>query len=244
VAAGFTEIITTSFRNQDEIGLESSLASDKCFLRSELSSSLGEALSKNAPFTDLLGVADTKLFEIGTVFTRENGVVTEHVSLALGVRLKTTGYSGKEDALLTAVCTALEQELGVSIDWVIKAGVAECNVSLLLTTLPVPTAYADVPQAKETVYAAFSVYPSVSRDIAMWVSEGTDVASVESIVRGSAGPLLVRLTHLDTFTKEGRTSLAFRLVFQSHEKTLDASIVDTQMAVIYEAVAKAGFEVR
>jgi phenylalanyl-tRNA synthetase beta chain len=244
VKEGFTEIITTTFRNQDEIGLMSSLASDKCFLRSELSSSLGEALSKNAPFTDLLGVVDTRLFEIGTVFTRVDGVVAEHVSLAFGVRYKTSGYSGKEDALLMAVCQKLEAALGVPLVWRITAGVAELNISALLISLPQPTAYAPVPKAVDTVYQAFSVYPSVSRDIAMWVSEGTDVAGVETILRNAAGALLARLTHMDTFTKEGRTSLAFRLVYQSHEKTLDGSVVDALMASVYDAVAKAGFEVR
>ncbi len=244
VGEGFTEIITTSFRNQDEIGLISSLASDKCFLRSELTSSLSDALAKNAPFTDLLGVPDTRLFEIGTVFTRENGVVAEHVSLALGVRLKTTGYSGKEDVFLKTVCQKLETALGAPLPWHITAGVAELNVTELLVSLPAPTAYAPVLKSVDTVYQAFSVYPSVSRDIAMWVSEGTDVVGVETILKNAAEDLLVRLTHLDTFTKEGRTSLAFRLVFQSHEKTLDGSEVDTLMMSVYDAAAKAGFEVR
>ncbi len=244
VAAGFTEIITTSFRNQDEIGLQSSLASDKCFLRSELSSGLGDALSKNAPFTDLLGVADTKLFEIGTVFTRESGTVAEHVSLVVGVRLRTTGYSGKEDASLTLVCNLLEAELGIPFDWVLKAGVAECSVSTLLATLPVPTAYAVVPKAKETIYKAFSVYPSVSRDIALWVQEGTEVSAVEEIIRFAAGPLMVRLTHLDTFTKDGRTSLAFRLVFQSSDRTLVDFEVNGFMESINSIVAEKGWIVR
>ncbi len=67
---------------------------------------------------------------------------------------------------------------------------------------------------------------------------------VESALRVAAGPLLVRLTHLDTFTKDSRTSLAFRLVFQSNEKTLDGSEVDALMASVYDAVAKAGWEAR
>jgi phenylalanyl-tRNA synthetase beta subunit len=94
------------------------------------------------------------------------------------------------------------------------------------------------------IYKPFSQYPSVSRDIAMWVGEGTDVSVVESTLRSATGDLLVRLTHLDTFTKEGRTSLAFRLVFQSNKKTLEASEVDTQMSAVYDAAKKADFEVR
>ena len=94
------------------------------------------------------------------------------------------------------------------------------------------------------LYKPFSAYPSVSRDIAMWVGEGTALETVESTLRAAAGPLLVRLTHLDTFTKEGRTSLAFRLIFQSNEKTLDGAEVDELMTAVYSDVAGQGWEVR
>ncbi|MBY0538791.1 phenylalanine--tRNA ligase subunit beta [Patescibacteria group bacterium] len=244
VNQGFTEIITTTFRNQDEIGLQSSMASDKCFIRSELTSSLSDALTRNAPFTDLLGVSDTRLFEIGTVFTRHEGVVAEHISLALGVRLKTTGYSGKEDKILTEALASLAADLGVSLEWNIVDAVAELNLTTLIETLPDVHQYDAVAKLPDVTYQPFSNYPSVTRDIAMWVGEGTDVRTVETLLRAEAGSLLVRLTHLDTFTKDGRTSLAFRLVFQSKEKTLTASEVDDRMSVIHDACAKASFEVR
>ena len=244
VNLGFTEIITTTFRNSDEIGLQSSMASDKCFLRSELASSLADALTKNAPFTDLLGTSDTKFFEIGTVFTRENEVVAEHYSLVLGVRLKTTGYNGKEDAILANVITDLESSLGMKLPFVSNAGVAELNLSELISTLPTQTTYAPVPPAIGITYIPFSIYPSITRDIALWVPEGTNVDTVAQIIRKAASLLCVRLTHMDTFTKDGRTSVAFRLIFQSKQKTLAASEVDAPMGVIYDTASKAGFEVR
>lgn len=244
VSLGFTEIITTTFRNNDEIGLQSSMASDKCFLRSELHSSLADALTKNAPFIDLLGTSDTKLFEIGTVFTRENKVVAEHYSLALGVRFKTTGYTGKEDVILTKVITDLESSLDMKLSFASKEGVAELNLSELINTLPTKSTYKIVPQAIDGTYAPFSIYPSITRDIALWVPEGTSVDTVAHIIREGAGPLCVRVTHMDTFTKEGRTSVAFRLVFQSKQKTLAASDVDTPMEVVYFACSKVGFAVR
>ena len=244
VNLGFTEIITTTFRNSDEIGLQSSMASDKCFLRSELTSSLANALTKNAPLTDLLGTSDTRLFEIGTVFTRENKVVAEHYSLVLGVRLKTTGYTGKEHVVLTNVITALESSLGMKLPFVNNAGVAELNLSELISTLPTQTTYAPVPPTIDITYVPFSIYPLITRDIALWVPEGTSVATVASMIRDTAGPLCVRVTHMDTFTKEGRTSVAFRLVFQSKQKTLTASEVDIPMGMIYDAALKAGFAVR
>jgi phenylalanyl-tRNA synthetase beta chain len=244
VKQGFTEIITTTFRSTDEIGLMSSMASDKCFLRSELTSSVSEALTKNAPFTDLLGVSDTRLFEIGTVFTRYEGTVAEHYSLAFGIRLKTTGYSGKEDVILQTVMAQLEADLGMTLTSNVHTGVAEVNLTEVIATVSAQTSYAEAEKTPDIQYVPFSLYPSISRDVALWVSENTDVSVVEALLRKASGVLLARLTHVDTFSKEGRTSLAFRLVFQSHEKTLTASEVDEQMTAVHNACVEGGWEVR
>lgn len=240
---GFSEVVTSTFRDMDEIGLQSSLASDKSFLRSSLAPAMSEVLTKNAPLIDLLGTTDTRVFEIGTVFKKEAGTVREHFSLALGVRLKTTGYSGKEDTIVDSVLVALQPILR-TVSWTTADGVAECNLSHVVASLSLPLSYSATSAAPAITFQSFSVYPSVSRDIAMWVNEGTDVGVVESLLRTASGILLVRLTHVDTFTKEGRTSLAFRLVFQSKEKTLDSSEVDALMESVYQAAVKAGFEVR
>ena len=68
VARGFSEVITSTFRKKDKLQLRNALASDKSYLRSNLQKNLTEVLDKNAGFTDLLGVIDTRVFEIGTVF--------------------------------------------------------------------------------------------------------------------------------------------------------------------------------
>jgi phenylalanyl-tRNA synthetase beta subunit len=78
----------------------------------------------------------------------------------------------------------------------------------------------------------------------MWVGEGTDVDGIEATLRTSAGNLLVRLTHLDTFTKAGRTSLAFRLVFQASDHTLTEQEITGSMDTVYKSVAEHGWEVR
>jgi len=242
---GFSEVITTSFQKKDEVALLSSLASDKSYLRSTLIPNLADALAKNAPYTDLLGTADTRIFEIGTVFTLGGELgVTEQVALALGVRLKTTGYSGKEDVVLEMALLALATILGTPT-WNKVKGIAECNLTSILKNLPQATAYALVPASLATTYVPFSHYPSVSRDIALWIEAGTEIGVVAAALNAAAVPLLTRLTHTDTFTSAvGRTSVAFRLVFQSHEKTLDGGEVDAQMQSIYATVTGSGWEVR
>lgn len=244
VAAGFSEVITSSFRNKDHVQLRNALATDKSCLRSNLTKNLNDALGKNAGFTDLLGVTDTRIFEIGTVFHNVDTGVGEHVALALGVRVKQTGYSGKEDKHLTAATEQLEEVLGVKIDWTVEKGVAECNLTALLAKLPAPSAYAPVVAGEEVVYQPFSNYQHMSRDIAMWVSEGTDATAVETVLNEHAGPLRVRTTQFDEFTKDGRTSLGFRLVFQSDTKTLTDAEVGEVMDAVYAAVAEQGWEVR
>jgi phenylalanyl-tRNA synthetase beta subunit len=49
----------------------------------------------------------------------------------------------------------------------------------------------------------------------------------------------------DKFTKENRTSYAFRLVFQSKDRTLTEDEINAVMNPIYETLkAQAGFEIR
>jgi phenylalanyl-tRNA synthetase beta chain len=241
---GFSEVITSSFRKKDKIQLKNALASDKSFLRSSLVNNIAEALDKNAGFTDLLGTSDTKIFEIGTVFYSKEGEVTEHVSLAFGIRLKTSGYSGKEDTLLQGSIDALKKIMDTDIPFEISKGIAACNVSDLLPLLPDVTTYQPVTPGAEIAYQTFSSFPSVSRDIAMWVQEGITQEEVVSVLNDAAGKLRVQTTFVDEFSKDGRTSLAFRLVFQALNKTLTDIEVGEIMIVINTAVLAKDWEVR
>ncbi len=258
---GFSEVITTSFRNKDKVQLRNALASDKTCLRSTLTKNIAEALDKNAGFTDLLGNTDTRIFEIGTVFEpKEGGGIDEHVSLALGVRLKQAGYSGKEDRPCDEALAMISKTLGVPFGavsqggqkkvvedgeaFVYTQGVVEINISELLTKLPSPTSYDKVEVGEEIVYKPFSQYPHMSRDIALWVTEGTSASDVEILLNEHAGPLRMRTTLFDEFTKDGRTSYAFRLVYQSMDKTLTDEEINAVMEEINKAVVEKGWEVR
>jgi phenylalanyl-tRNA synthetase beta chain len=241
IELGFSEVYTSSFRVKDIAHIKNALASDKSYLRSRLMDNLLEVRQKNIPYRDLLGLTAVQVFEIGTVF----GATDEAFHVGLAVQTGTEYKAKLDDSLLATAVAALETKLGVTIKKVHEApGYIEFSLEDLLTTLPVPAAYEAFTKPSAVLYKPFSLYPSVSRDVAMWVGEGTDVATVEVVLRNAAGPLLVRLTHLDTFTKDSRTSLAFRLVFQSNEKTLESSVVDACMQAVYDAVSKAGFEVR
>lgn len=241
---GFFEVITSSFRKKDLIELQSSLASDKGYLRSTLRQNLNEVLDKNAGFTDILGTTDTRIFEFGTVFYKKEGSITEHVALCFGVRTKQSGYSGKEDVVVKDLVTKLEIAIGTPLTWQIEHGIAEVNFSAVVAALPQPAAYEPVAKAAEVTYVPFSLYPTTSRDIAMWVSEGTEITTVEAVLNRAAGDLRVRTTHVDSFSKDGRTSLAFRLVFQAMNRTLTDEEVNTVMDGVYRAAVDQGWQTR
>lgn len=246
VGEGFSEVITSSFRKKDSIELQNALASDKGCLRSRLSENIREVLDRNMPNIDLLALTQLQVFEIGTVFYKndEGTDVAEHVALSLGVRTKQQGYSPKDDARGQEVALLIESLLGTSLEYTISQGVLECNLTKLLTQLPVPTAYDAYAPNEQTLFASYSVYPFMSRDIALWVPEETTTHEIETLIRSHAGALLVRLTLFDSFSKDGRVSYAFRLIFQSFEKTLTDEEVALIMEKIYEEAKNKGFEVR
>ena len=245
ISLGFSEVITSSFRKKDKIKLRNALASDKGCLRSALHKNILEVLDKNAGFVDLLGAKDTRVFEIGTVFTkREGGGIDEHLSLALGVRIKQSGHTPKDDALLREACSAVENALGVTIEWDIHRGVAETNLSDVIAQLPTPDAYEPVTSSSGVTYEPFSHFQHMTRDIAFWVSQGVTPEEAQQLLRDIAGDLCVRITHVDEFTKDGRTSFAFRLVFQASDRTLTVQEVNTIMDRVYTAAKEQGWETR
>lgn len=242
---GFSEIITSSFRMHDTIALQNALASDKGCLRSSLQKNLIEALDRNSPNTDLLGLSAVQLFEIGTVFekTSDGRDVTEHLSLALAVRVKGLAYSPKDDARLTELEKLLEGEFG-ALSAHIENGVLECNLSALIARLPVPSTYEPYVSKEDIIYKPYSNYPYISRDIALWVPEATTAQEIEDIITKHSGELLLSTRIFDTFAKDGRISYAFRLIFQSFERTLTDAEVSIPMERITTELTTRGFEVR
>lgn len=93
-------------------------------------------------------------------------------------------------------------------------------------------------------YEPFSRYPFISRDIALWVPTDTTADDVLAVIRAHAGELLVRSEKFDEFAKDGRVSFAFRLVFQSMDRTLFDEDANARMESIYAAVKEKGWEVR
>lgn len=95
-------------------------------------------------------------------------------------------------------------------------------------------------------YRPFSVYPFIIRDISMWITDSPEERGVIFALFAKHGAgLLQQVQLLDQFTnKEGRQSLAFRLIFQSFERTLTDEEVNGIMTDLSAAVVALGYEVR
>lgn len=241
---GFSEVVTSSFHKKGKIQLQNALASDKSYVRGALKKNIEMVLDKNFTNCDLLGIPAVQVFEIGTVFTPTENGITEHTSLAIGVRTKGSGYSAADDKALHTAIETLKQQLVVNIDFEVEKGVAETNITKLLPELPQPTSYEQYEKSNPVMFKSPSAYPAISRDIALWVNADESADSVIEKLVTAAGSLLVRHTLFDTFEKDGRISYAFRLVFQSDNRTLTDSEVNKQMEEINKVAAENSWEVR
>jgi len=244
LSQGFSEVITSSFQKKDQIQLQNALASDKSYLRSSLRKNMTAVLDMNFAHTDLLGIRSVRAFEIGTVFDKTDHGVSEHVSLAIGVRQKGNGYTPKDDAPLQAALTVLETLLGVSLNGTCEQGVFEVDLSDVFTSLPVPDSYDPVVVRTVATYVPVSPYPAMARDIALWVSADFDATRVAAILAEAAGSLCVRIDLFDEFEKDGKKSYAFRLVFQSTERTLTDGEVGDIMETLNAVAEQSGWVVR
>jgi len=104
--------------------------------------------------------------------------------------------------------------------------------------------YLDLPLSQTGRCQPFSKYPFIVRDVSLWVPGSTKESEVLDVIRTHAGELLVRAELFDTFKKDGRISLAFRLVFQSFDRTLTDFDVSERMEGIANALKEKEWEVR
>jgi phenylalanyl-tRNA synthetase beta subunit len=235
---GFSEVITSAFRTEGETEILNPVASDKSFLRKNLSESLQESLELNSKNADLLGSGQVKIFEIGNVFTTEG----EESHLAFGIRNQ-KGFSGeKADQRAQEIINDLGKITGMRIEFSKSRDVYEARLEL--DNLPEPTESLSYTKEENYKYKKFSIFPFVLRDIATFLPESTSANELEEIIVDKGGELLVKSWLFDEFKKENKVSYAFRLVFQSSERTLTDKEVNDIMKNIESEINKKGWQVR
>jgi phenylalanyl-tRNA synthetase beta chain len=272
---GFSEVYLYSLTAKGEFHIEKSVATDKNYLRTNLSDGIVKALDLNVKNADLLGLSEICIFEIGKVFPKEG----EQLSLSIGIKNATkkpgagfTKETWKEkekikavrDRLLAALranasilCTIDDTGGLISIDGKVIGhsnnveGVLELNLEALIKALPEPSDLADLdlPKSVSLEYKKFSPYPFMVRDIAVFVPNSVKSDDVWNVIRkgiesADGMELLVRNALFDEFKKDGKVSYAFRMVFQSMEKTLTDEESNKIMERVNAEVQAQGWEVR
>lgn len=204
IEEGYKEVMTYVFRDKGDLEVLAS-ASDKNFLRTNLTDGLKESIKLNILNLPLLDMKEIKVFEIGTVFYKDK----EEMHVAYGD----------------------------------KKNVTEVNLDEFIKAVPQEFHFENTKEQK--TFKPWSVYPFISRDIAVWVREGVAPEVLIDIYKDFGTELLIKEPYLfDSFTKEGRTSYAYRLVFQSDEKTLTDEEVNPIMDKITEKISSLGWQVR
>lgn len=256
---GFSEVYGYAFTEKGDIEIANPLANNKPFLRTNLSVWLKEKLAFNLLYV-LFDTEPVKIFEIGRVFKKENGKIKEFTSFVFGVARK--GLKQKiSDAVnreLMAAKDALCQELKM-VTCPASDTLVQIDESGNFSYALIETSFDDLvglagafsePNLDQFVspaveYKKVSIYPRIIRDIALYVPESVDPQEVAGAIKETAGLLLAGDPVLfDVFIKEGRKSLAFRLVFQSYEKTLLDEEINKIMDKLIAVLEELGWEVR
>lgn len=245
---GFSEVMTYSFGDVGEVSLVKGLAEDKEKLRSSLGGGLLRSLSLNLYNAPVLGVKAVKIFELGNIFTDTEE--KRYLGIAYDDGAKKSSFTDEVDMILAEI----KRTLGVAtIECHMiqsKPYCIEIDIDELISNLVEPITY-ESPSFQalpSMVYAPVSNYPFISRDIAMWVEESTTWEDVKNLCGTINNPLIKRIDLFDTFTKEfdgaKKHSYAFRLVFQSHDRTLTDEEVNQEMEAYYNLFKEKGYEIR
>lgn len=220
IQEGYKEVMTYAFKDKGELEVLAS-ASNKRFLRTNLSDGLKESFSLNKKNLPLLEDNELKIFEIGTVF-KKNG---EEMNVAF------MDKKGVTEMTLSEYTKSLDLKQEV------------LDEILLITNGYVKDFYINNLDIQS--FKPWSNYPFITRDIAVWLPEGHSPEDLISIYKEFGTELMVCEPRLfDSFTKEGKTSYAYRLVFQAMDRTLTDDEVNGIMSKITEKIVSCGWTVR
>lgn len=244
---GFSEVVTRSFVSKGELMPIKPAAEDRKYLRDSIQEEMNKVLELNQKNADWLGLNHIKMFEIGKVFGGEKENYSEHMMLCLGSINKNGIKKPKSTSFIKEAVEKLEEVLGYKFEIKINED-QDLIISLPLKDIYEKVnvgSYQEFPDIKNDVYQSVSQYPFVLRDIAVWLPNETSSDELVTIIKKNAGELLVKEPRLfDEYQKDDKTSFAYRLVFQSHEKTLTDDEVNEIMNSINSEIESKDWEIR
>lgn len=225
---GFSEVYNYSFTNKGDIALANPLAKDKGYLRTNLTDGLNASIRENSRY-----FKDIKIFEIGKIFYDD----VETISLA-GAMSNVDFYAVK------GVVETLLEKLGIddyyfhdSSDKVADIRVGNTSLGAIdHNSWEVNFEMLVKLTEEEMEYRPISKYPAVKRDISLFVPLDARITEIEDVIENAGGELLADSDLFDTYENEERKSVAFHLIFQSHDKTLSEKEINDVMDKIFKAI--------
>src|SRR3989344_4768779 len=214
LADGYSEVMTYSFCDKGEIEVQNS-ASDKKFLRTNLTDGLKESIKLNRLNAPFLGIEQVKVFEIGTMFKKSG----EEMHVAYGDK------KGIKEEKLEEFSEKLEKNSLTFLQP--SAGTFRPKNSS-----PAFRMWSLFPFIARDI-AVFVPENVKSSKVLKIIKDNAG----DMVVRG---PEL-----FDEFKKEGKVSYAFRIVFKSYDRTLTDREVNEIMNKITDKIkANNGWQAR
>ncbi|MEN9921379.1 MAG: hypothetical protein RLZZ517_357 [Candidatus Parcubacteria bacterium] len=239
LSLGFDEVITYSFGKKGDISIMKPLAKDKSCVRTTLVNGVLEALDLNFRNKELFAQDTIKLFEIGHVFEQEK----EKIMLALAAR--SVNKKNKTKVILEEAVQLLSSKLGINIQVEIKDQQEVVEIELTDILEKDFEIQNNLYTLESVIYKPFSLYPFMTRDIAVWANNTKTKSDIEKIITDNGTDLLLRYDLFDEFSKDDKTSYAYRLVFQSFDRTLTDEEINPIMDKIYSTLqSDSDFEIR
>ncbi len=236
------------------------ISADFHYLRPGLSVHLLRNIEDNLRFYDAV-----RIFEIGKVFVEKKEGLEESTTLGMALALSSRGgsaFGGKKDASileLKGLAEQLLQALGLveyffrDLDWDLKF--LDQGKSLRIESDHQVIGYIGIPKAGENIalaeicldkllklveeekeYEPLSKYPSIMRDVSLFVPRSVRVNEILEAMENSAPQFMDDVDLIDFYEdpnqKEDRKSLTFRLVFQAEDRTLTDEEVGAEMVKV------------
>ncbi len=238
----FSEVINYSLVKNGEIKILKS-ASDKSFLRTNLSEGLLVSVNKNIQNMPLLNTNIIKVFELGHVWI--NGKEEMHLAISIDDGKKKSNFTNEIEEVISIIKASLSIDLHFQVtsdkpliyETVIRSGSDFDSIKMRDGII-------NYEKNEEGKYKSFSLMPFIVRDIAFWIGEKSEVGEIENLIRSNAGDLCISVTLFDSFNKDGKTSYAYRLIYQAIDRTLTDEEVNSYSDKVYNKLTKYGAIIR
>lgn len=256
VSKGFSEIFGYAFTDKGDVEIALPLAADKAFLRTNLRDGVLKTFEKNITLTPLYENEVVAFFEFGNVFI--NGREERRCVIVKDDGKKKNKFTSELEDILNEVKNIFEINNLTILNKSEKPALVEFSIAEIIETTDqakleegranFQKVTYDLPKGK---YVPFSVYPFIARDVSMWVPSSIDFESIKSEIKNLQLINYLKSYKFDSYTPTddtnanyGKTSIAFRLIFQSMDKTLTDIEVESEMEKVYEFLKTKNFEVR